>query len=437
VEISLKLREIEIGGGDKAGQAEIMKTSLRALTKPIWSGERGEFTMIATESKRGIFALMVAHCAGMLDLVALPVWVGTLISRYHFDPQEAGGLATLFLIGASLASLLLAPHYNKLNAKWVAVFGFAVAALAFLLAALNMAFPVLAALHLVGGLAAGAALSFTHGTIGRAANPHRIFAYAGLAIGIFGVAFLGTMPGVVAKFGGPALFVVIAIIMGAATAVALLFFPRPVRHIATDDAEFARKLPPLGRAVWFNIVAIALLAMTQAMTLSFFERIGMARGFGLELVSTALAIYGITSIFPAPLAAILEKRIAATTVICTFPLLQAICALVITHTSSFVLFTAGGALMVFTIIFTHTFAFGLLARLDPTGRAVAGTPAMLMVGAATAPFLGGTLVKFFGFEAIGYAAVVLVAIELLLFNAGRQIIAADSDAVVPVSPRPA
>lgn len=75
--------------------------------------------------------------------------------------------------------------------------------------------------------------------------------------------------------------------------------------------------------------------------------------------------------------------------------------------------------MAFTILFTHTFAFGLLARLDPTGRAVAATPAMLMVGAAIAPFLGGTLVKFIGFGAIGYAAIALVEIELLLFNLTR------------------
>jgi len=45
---------------------------------------------------------------------------------------------------------------------------------------------------------------------------------------------------------------------------------------------------------------------------------------------------------------------------------------------------------------------------------------MLMVGAAIAPFLGGTLVKFIGFEAIGYAAIVLVAIELALFNETRK-----------------
>jgi predicted MFS family arabinose efflux permease len=110
-------------------------------------------------------------------------------------------------------------------------------------------------------------------------------------------------------------------------------------------------------------------------------------------------------------------------VVCTVPALQAVFALLITHTSSYAVYAAGGALMAFTIIFTHTFAFGLLARLDPSGRAVAGTPAMLMVGAAVAPFLGGTLVKFIGFEAIGYAAMVLVAIQLVLFNLTRRAVA--------------
>lgn len=72
--------------------------------------------------------------------------------------------------------------------------------------------------------------------------------------------------------------------------------------------------------------------------------------------------------------------------------------------------------MAFTIIFTHTFAFGLIARLDPSGRATAGTPAMLMVGSAVAPLVGW----YAGVEAIGYAAIVLVAPELLLFNETRR-----------------
>ena len=93
-------------------------------------------------------------------------------------------------------------------------------------------------------------------------------------------------------------------------------------------------------------------------------------------------------------------------------------------------------MMAFTILFTHTFAFGLLARLDPSGRAVAGTPAMLMVGAAVAPFIGGTLVKFIGFEAIGYAACVLVAIELLMFNLTRRAVLSQGTLVLDGAPLP-
>ena len=75
--------------------------------------------MITTDSKPGRIALSVAHCAGMLDMVALPVWVGTLIASYRFDPQQAGLVATLFLAGAVCSSLLLASRFNRLSRRTV------------------------------------------------------------------------------------------------------------------------------------------------------------------------------------------------------------------------------------------------------------------------------------------------------------------------------
>ena len=82
----------------------------------------------STESWGGRVALMVAHCAGMIDLVALPVWVGALIAQYGFSPAQAGGLATLFLIGAVVSSLVCAPRFNKIDARLMAAVGFALAA---------------------------------------------------------------------------------------------------------------------------------------------------------------------------------------------------------------------------------------------------------------------------------------------------------------------
>lgn len=380
--------------------------------------------MIKIESKRGMLALMLAHCAGMVDLVALPVWVGTLITYYYFDPQQAGGLATLFLIGAACASILFAPSFNKVQAKFAAVFGFLLATSTFMLSATNTAFPVLAGLHFIGGIAAGTALSVTHGTMGHAINPHRVFGIAGLAIGIFGVIFLGSTPNIIQHFGGSSMFYVMAAVMGIAALACLFFFPKPTRHLDFDNYQQIKNLPPLGKPVWFCMIGVSILAMTQAMTLSFYERIGLERGFSREMVTMALIIYGIVTIFPAPLAAFLEKRVSATAIITFGPIFQGIFSLLTTHAHTYEIFALAGPFMAFTILFVHTFAFGLLARLDPTGRAVAGTPAMLMIGAAIAPFISGTLVKFISFEAIGYACCIAVAVQVFLFSQTRKAVLA-------------
>src|SRR4051794_15039628 len=121
----------------------------------------------STENWSGRIPLMIAHCAGMVDLVALPVWVGTLISDYKFDPQHAGALATLFLLGAVVSSLYFAARFSRVPARLTATAGFAIAALTFLASAFTFDFSTLAVLHGIAGAAAGCALSMTHGTIGR------------------------------------------------------------------------------------------------------------------------------------------------------------------------------------------------------------------------------------------------------------------------------
>jgi hypothetical protein len=40
--------------------------------------------MVRASSRTGKFIWMVSHCAGMLDLIAFPVWVGTLIGHDRF-----------------------------------------------------------------------------------------------------------------------------------------------------------------------------------------------------------------------------------------------------------------------------------------------------------------------------------------------------------------
>jgi len=95
---------------------------------------------------------------------------------------------------------------------------------------------------------------------------------------------------------------------------------------------------------------------------------------------------------------VLQRRLNRRTVVLAGAALQAALAMTITWSSSLWPYAVAASVFVALLIFTHTFAFGLLAAIDPSGRAVAGTPAMVMVGAAVGPILAGTLVKTVGYQ---------------------------------------
>lgn len=369
-----------------------------------------------SESRGGRATLIVAHCAGMVDLVALPVWVGVLISGYGLDPQHAGGLATLFLIGAVCGSLYIAPRSGRLPARAVASAGFAVAALAFGGVGLVTDYVAMAALHVLAGLGAAAALSVTHATIGCSSNPHRLFAIVGFALGVFGIVFMGGVPRIVAALGAPALFWSFSGIMAFAACAAALGFPVARASRAPTQRAGAR----LPKSVWLICIGISCMALVQAMMFAFVERIGAERGFTAAAVMGVLVALGFVNLVPAPLAAFLQRRVNPRTVLVCGPIVQLLLALLMTQSQSFALYAAGAMFFAAVIIFTHTFAFGMLAALDPSGRAAGATPAMVMFGAAVGPILGGTVVKLSGYPSLGLAALVVAACAVCCFLPGRR-----------------
>ncbi|MBB3258139.1 putative MFS family arabinose efflux permease [Paraburkholderia bannensis] len=372
----------------------------------------------ATYRRTAFAALMIAHCAGMVDLVALPVWVATLIGGLHLDAQHAGALPTLFLAGVVASSAVCSPLLLRLSAsvpaRAVVTTGFALAALAFYAAGASNTYGAMAVLHLLAGLAVGCSLSITHGTIGRSANPHRLFAFAGLALGAFSIAFLGATPHAVAAYGARAFFTIVAAVMAVAALCSALAFPSVASRIGVQATSVPK--PPLAAPVWFAIAGVIGMALTQAMLASFVARIGVERGFGLTAVTSVLIALGLVNLLPAPLAVLTQRRLSARAVVRVGPLVQAALALTITLGSGFAPYAAATAVFPAVMIFCHTYAFGLLSRLDASGRAAAATPAMVMAGAAAGPLLGGALVKHFGYGSLGYAALVVGALACACFT---------------------
>ncbi|MDN8037069.1 MFS transporter [Burkholderia vietnamiensis] len=378
-----------------------------ALTTVTGAGDKA-----TNLSSFNIAAIMVAHCAGMLDLVALPLWIGSLTSTYRFDAQQAGGVVTCFLLGVVLSSCYFAPRLNRIRQRLAVPTGYAVAALALGACAFVTQYQILIGLHLAAGVAVGCSLSLTHGVLGLSRNPHRLFAMAGLALGVFAIAFVVVTPISMAQYGGVALFKVFAVVMLVAAVVTAVAFPSSEMNgtvAAKSDAK-------LSKAVWLGMFGVSCIALNQSMIFSFVMRIGLDRGFGVAAVTSVLVALGFVNLLPAPLAAVLQRKLSARAVLVTGPLVQAALAISISYSSAFAPYAMAAGVFSAVVIFTHTFAFGTLATIDKSGRAVAATPVMLMTGAAVGPILAGTLVKSFGYGSLGAIATVIAIVASTCFS---------------------
>lgn len=347
-----------------------------------------------------IGALLLGHCAGMLDLVGLPVWVGAnLIGFYKFDPQKAGLLATVFLLCAVIASMVLAPRFGRISTKAVTVAGYTVAALAFvgLATIAGNDYPTMLALHAIGGLGAGSALTMVDGTMGRSDNPHRMFAYAGMSVGVFGILVLGSGPVIIGNLGGTALWFVFAGVMGLAALTAMLALPQ----VPAARPHPAGATGRISRHVWFAIIGMSILCMAHSMIFPFVERLGIERGYAPATVAAVLVSIGFANLLPSPLAALLEKRLRPERAIFGGTLLHVALVLLVTQVPRLEVYAPLVAILTTPLLFVHTFLFGLIARLDPSARAAAATPAMLMIGSAIGPALGGTLLVASGYAGLG------------------------------------
>lgn len=372
----------------------------------------------------GKTVLTLAFVAGMIDMVALPVWVGAFMQHYQYSPPQAGLTVTLFLAGVVLASLFFAPKFNRLNQRTVATIGFATAALSFFAVSLQptvvASFGMVAGLHVLAGIGAGSGLSATHGSLGRSENPHRMWAISNVALGIFAVAFFGGMPKLIQTTGVAILFQGFSALMLLACVISMLAFPSTDKSASAVLAAEAVNKKPIPRAAWFIVGVVICLTINQAMVFSFVERIGAAHGFTTDQVTSVLIALGLVNLLPGVLAALLQTKLSPSIVGMAGPIGQAVLALTMTLSVGFAPYAVAAALYVAMVIFTHTFLFGVLAKLDTSGRTVAATPAMMMAGSCIGPVIGGTLIQAFGYPGLAYAACVVSVIAVFLMLQERR-----------------
>ncbi len=389
-------------------------------------------------SRSGSLALIVCNVGGMVDLVALPLWVGSLMQSRGLDAQQAGMLVTAYILGVFGGSLSVSPRLGTINARLTATIGFLTGAAAFIGLVFAEGLVPMAVLHIAAGLGAGWGLSMTHGTMGRSLNPHRFFGLGNLGTALFAIAFFATVPAALEVHGAGALFLVLGGLQGVSAMAAAFAFPRNRPSQAADGQAGAAR-PATGPVASLAVrilvfMGVACLATTQAMIFGFVERIGIAHGFGADQVGLVLLIGGFVNLTAPLVAAVLEQRLSHLAVsVCVLPL-HAACGAAAVLLPVYVPYAVFAIALVWLVIFGHIFIFALIATLDPSGRTAASTPAMLMVGAAVGPILGGTLANHFGYGSLALVGGAVAALGtgcLLLIVQFRPVPAPQGKEAVP------
>lgn len=371
--------------------------------------------------------LALGHVAGLIDMVALPIWVGVLIQHYGYSPERAGVTVTCFLFAVLVSSVFFASRFNALPRRIFASGGFAIGALCFYYLGSQResgpaSFGEFAVLHAIAGLGVGCALSFVHGAMGRTPNPHRMFGMGHLALGVFALFFLSLVPPTIQTAGAATLFAILSGVMSAAALLMAVGFPTIRNSSATEVVADEGNDIRIPRVAWAIIFMVTCLTLNQSMMLSFIERIGADRGFGVERVNMALLALGFVNLFPGGLAALLQQRLSPMLVGVGGLTGQALLAMTLGYATSYPPYAVAASLFVSMAIFTHVFLFGLLSKLDRSGRAVAATPAMIMLGASIGPALGGWIVQSIGYEGLGWAAAAIACVGFgLAFQVARQL----------------
>jgi predicted MFS family arabinose efflux permease len=352
----------------------------------------------------------------LIDLVAMPVWIGiVLIGMYGLEPQSAGALVSCFLGAAVLSSAIVSPRVNRIRGALAVPLGYGVAAAAFIAMATTRDYNAMIALHLVGGLGVGVGLSMAHATMAGSSNPHRLIAIAFLALTVVSLGFLGGVSKLVVVYGGPVLFLALGCIMLVTALFALIGFPSGRPGVSHPDVPV--QLGKLPRVVWLAMIGTSLVLLNHSMMFAFVERVGDAHGFSREQLVNTMLMIGLVNLAPGILAAYFEKKISPKVVIVSGPVLHAMLCLMLTQTTAYGVYTVGACLFPVVMTFTHTFIFAYLARLDPSGRAVAATPVMLMTGSAIGPILGGTMAQHLGYESLGWMVVAVAVVSVGFFLA--------------------
>jgi len=359
-------------------------------------------------------ASAAAYGIGMLSLLVLPFLIGATMTSMGLDESEAGILGSIELLGVMLASILVAPHIDKLPRRTLAMSGAAIAVLGNLFSMVAMPYELLLLVRALTGFGCGLALAAGNATVANAANPEKLAAHMSLFFVVLMVVMMNVFSRVGSYWGYQGCYAALAITIAL---VSLLMIKLPQKAGAS---ELNSAVSTNNSKNIFSMVGILMLVamfafqMRDTMAWAFVERIGAGLGYSTQEVGDLLSLQAMLGILGPIIATVIGSRFGLKVPVIVAVITSGlITVLILFSTQSQHLYLFSVSLISITYFYALSYLTALAAELDAKGRIVAASGGLLIAGSAVAPVLSGYLIVEGGYELMSWVALGVLGLTLI------------------------
>lgn len=362
-----------------------------------------------------ILAVAITSLVGTNATYFAPIEIGAIIDGFNLSAATGGAFVSIELGFVAFVSLVAANWLSRADTRRIAV----VACL--FTAAVNVAcaFPIhnIAVLMVLRALAgAGAGLAFAICCIwtARSAQPARIYGISILLVSAVTAAAMLPLSSVAARQGLQAVFLLIGLILIAATLP--LFWLQPGQRSA-DSTSAQSTGAHVARASRIGLyVAVVLSNMALSIIWQFAERLGHQYGFSVTDIAAVLSISVIAGMGGSVVAAVVGDRFGYAAPLLVGLVTTMGCGVLVSVQSGYIGYAVAIALSEFGFLFILPFLIGFGSWLDASGKSAALVGGLALTASAISPIVGGVIVDQLSAKASGWACAVfaLAAIIALL-----------------------
>lgn len=343
----------------------------------------------------------------------IPLLVGGMVSDRGFSELQAGFMASAELGGYAIATFLTALLLDRLPWRRMAFTGLFVMIVANFATTFIHYAQAFAVARIASGLGSGILAALASVAVGQTEQPERNYGILVASSLLYGTAALWGLPVLLMRYGlNSAYWLLVAL------ATTVLFFVSSMPAGRTARPEGPAATGRAGRWLLSAAVLVSILLFwaDQNDVYAYIERIGNASGISAEFIGFSLGVANLTGFAGASLIAALGARAGRLLPIVVATAINLACLAILGQSVGpwTYLIALGAMSLSWNVV--NPLQLGILAGVDPTGKALALAATVTGAGLAIGPAIGAIAIGIGGYVEVLWAAgaLAIVSVPLML-----------------------